>query len=84
MGTGKLYGEMSSAEGQVGTGTRHRLCPGREAWVQGKRGEAICEQDAGSGLGCAVKKQRPHSRGNGLVRGLVFGLFHINGASSCG
>lgn len=40
---------------------------------------ALC---AGRGLSAALKEKRPHS--SSLVRGLVFGLFHINGASSCG
>ena len=33
-------------------------------------------------MGSALKEKRPHS--SSLARGLVFGLFHINGASSCG
>lgn len=32
--------------------------------------------------GSALEEKRPHS--SSLARGLVFGLFHINGASSCG
>lgn len=37
-----------------------------------------------SGLGCIVKQRGPTAASSSLVRGLVFGLFHINGASSCG
>lgn len=52
------------------------------AGAAGRAGRALCKQDMGHGLGLALKEKRPHS--SSLVRGLVFGLFHINGASSCG
>lgn len=59
--------------------------PGEEAagpGAAGRAGPALCAQDVGHGLGAALKEKRPHS--SSLARGLVFGLFHINGASSCG
>lgn len=52
------------------------------AGAAGHAGQALCKQDMGHGLGSALKEKRPHS--SSLARGLVFGLFHINGASSCG
>lgn len=53
-----------------------------EPGAAGCAGPALGTQDMGHGLGAALKEKRPHS--SSLARGLVFGLFHINGASSCG
>lgn len=41
-----------------------------------------CSESRPWAVGSALEEKRPHS--SSLARGLVFGLFHINGASSCG